>query len=435
MKKGKKTKDKKETSFLTKTILFLRLVKERLSSLRPIHRISERQKALAHYSDSEGYEESRISYIFGISKVISVFLLVLLLAITVIFGSGVISYEKMYYMFKDVTYIKNYEDGEPLQLSYSHPVQNQVFADYKNGLLVAGDSELKFFTSTGRVSLTAGSEFTNPRVVCSNSNALIYDQGRHTFSIYNSFVKLYSEKTEYQISSVDMSDNGSYLIVTSSNTYNSTVKFYDANYAQTGEYNKNSWVISAKLSSNGRYAAILSLSAKNGASEVNLDILDCKNTEIISKNTYQSSMPYMCEFLSDNTIAIFFTDGFRLVDRKGNLKNEYAYPSSVENIDVRNDSFAIFFSESEGMQQKMLEVFDDNGNKIFARQISGNVRDVKLGDGCVYLLKANEIIRINTSLGTESRIDSRADNLRIVVLSDGRALVCSQNSASYISFD
>ena len=132
-----------DISFLARVILFFRGVKEKIASLQIFHKISSRQKALSSYGGKSVSEESRISYILGIGKVISATALTVLLVVTVLFGSGVISYEKVYYTFKDISYIKSFDEGATENLNYSKGLQNQAFDNYKNGLLVASDSEIK----------------------------------------------------------------------------------------------------------------------------------------------------------------------------------------------------------------------------------------------------------------------------------------------------
>ncbi len=438
MKGGECLKNDKKVnniSFLGKLILFGRAAKKWLSEFRPIHSLIEKQKKLSHYSGARSFEESKISFFFGFARIFAVILLLRFLITMLIFGSGVFSYEKMYYMFKDIAYIKSYAEGEPDELSYSSPVQNQIYTDFKNGLLVASDSELKFFTSTGRVTLNEGSEFTNPHVVCSSSTALIYDQGRREYSIYNSFVKLYSEKTEYQISSADMAADGSYLIVTRSKLFNSVVRIYDQTYEKIGEYSKNDTVISASMSDNGRYAAILSLSVRGGKSSILLEVIDTKKSKIIAQNNIEGHMPYMCEFMPNDKIAVFTDEGFTVTDKKADIQYEYTYPSKVENIDINDNGFVILYSKTEVTGEKVFEVYDSNGKKTFAKDLSGNVRSIRLGDGYVYVLKSNEVIRISTSLGTESKKVSSAENMQLIAFDNGKVCLCSQNAAEYILFD
>ncbi len=429
-------KNKKERSpFLVKVILTARSIKERIKKIRLFERIKMRQSELSHYTGKSSCEESKLAYGFGIAKIISISFLVFVLIITILFGSGVVSFEKVYYMAKDISYIKSFSEGSPEVLSYSKPVQNQVFKDFKNGLLVASDSEIKLFTSTDRVTLTEGSEFVNPRVVTSNGYALIYDQGRNYFSVYNSFVKLYSERTDYPIANADMSDNGSFLIVTSSKSYNSVVKIYDSQFKLVAEYNKNDRVISASLSSDGRYAAVASLTAQDGRSIVVLNILDCKKNEVLTERRTSSSMPYLCDFLTDGRIVLVLDNGHMIFDRKGEIIREHSYDAPVEKIDISGGKLAILFSGLGSSDKKTAAVFDSDGNRVFSKNISGSVKDMKLSGGYIFLLGNMKATRISTSVGTEMFCDISAERSRLVVFDDGRVLACSQNFASYISFD
>lgn len=422
-------KKNNDTSFLARVILFFRAIKDKFASLNLFHRIKERQRTLSSYTGKEGSEESRISYGLGIAKVVCAACLALLLVVTVIFGSGVISYEKVYYMFKDISYIKSFDEGMPESLSYSRPVQNQVFEEYKNGLLVASDSEIKIFTSTGRVTLTRGTEMVNPRVSSTSGNVLVYDQGRKSFSIYNSFVKLYSERTEYPIAIADMAESGEFLIVTSSARYSSVVKIYGGDFKQQSEYSKNDRIISASISDNGKYAAIMSLDASDGTAHVTLNVLDCKGDEIISTTTLSGSMPYNCEFLTNERIALFLDDKVCIVSRDGKSIGEYVYPSSLEKIDVHGDRFALLLEEGA------IVVLDSACSKVFSASVESGVRDVELSDGYIYLLRSREAVRISTALGTRSASQVSVDTSHLVAFDDGRVVACSQSAGFYISFD
>lgn len=424
-----------DTSFLARVILFFRGLRDKIASLKIFSKISMRQRTLSHYNGKKAPEESKISYILGISKVVSAFALCILLLLTVVFGSGAISYEKVYYMFKDISYIKSFDEGAPESLSYSRPVQNQVFEVYKNGLVAASDSEIKMFTATGRVTLTAGSEMVNPRVSTSSGYILIYDQGRKSFSVYNSFVKLYSEHTEYPVAFADMSDNGEFLVVTSSAKYASVVKIYNGEFKLQSELSKNERVIWASISSNGRYAAVMTLGASAGEAKVKVSVLDCKKGEVISETDVSGSMPYRCDFLSNDRIAILLDDKALVISREGRAVGEYVYPASAQRIDVYKDRFAILFSEGAISGQKQLSVFDSGCSNIFTAGVEGSIRDLELSGSYVYLLNSKEAVRISTTLGTRSVKDVYADTVALVAFDDGRVAACSAASGVYISFD
>ena len=428
-------KKKHENSFLGRVLIFFRPLWLKIKEKRIFRSIFERQKTLACYTGDGSCEESKLSYGFGVARIVSVILLVSLLLVTLLFGSGAVSYEKVYYMFKDISYVKSFGESSTASLSYSRPVQNQVFTSFKGGLAVASDSEIKTFTSTGRVTLSLGSEFTNPRLSASDGYLLAYDQGSHSYSIYNSFICVKREKLDFPISYADMADNGSFLVVTASERYDSLVRIYDSSFEPITEYSKNDTVISASLSSNGRYAAVLSLSAEHGESIVTLSVIDSKKNELISSSSFNGYMPYKCEFLSDDRIAVMLDDKVSMIDRGGKVKGEYYYPSSLEKLDVSGGKIAMIFSESDSYEGKKAVVIDSEGNMSFAKVVKGNVRDLKIGDGALYILQSGKVIRFNTLLGTESLCEANDASEALVVFPDGKVALCTQTDASYISFD
>ncbi len=431
-----KKKDKEgELSFFAKVILLSRLLKQKLSEIKPVERINKKQKSLAMYEGKNSPENVKLSYYFGISRVISLFLIAILLVVTILFGGSIISYENVYYMFKDIGYVNSFSEGRPSSLSYSKPVQNQEFAVFKGGLAAVSDSEIKFFTSTGRATLTKGSEYTNPKIDCSENTALIYDQGRKGFSIYNSFINLYSEQLDSPISCADMSQSGGFLVVTETAKYKSVVKIYNKDYSITNEYSKNDLVVSAKLNDSGRYAAVLSIRAKGGESEACLNVLDCKKNEIVSETVFSGRMPYFCEFLTDDRIALFFDDAIFFVDRSGKTQGSYEYPSSLEYVSVDKDMILLAFQRSGISSGNIVTVLDKNGNVLLIDSITGTLTDAKLSSNNIYLLREHSVLRIDVTTRASSEKSVVANEAKLIVFNDGEVAVCSPGVMNYISFN
>lgn len=430
----KRKHDDDEISLLAKIMIFLRTVWERIKGLKLRERFKLRQMKLASYTGANSPEESKISYYLGFTRVILALLLALLVVATLILGGNAVSYDKIYYMIKDISYVRSFSERAPEVLSYSKPLRSQSFASFKNGLAVASDSELKLFTSTGRVTLTEGTEMTNPKMCASDGYILLYDQGRKSFALYNSFVKVYSEKLKFNISGADISDNGIFLIVTSSEEYASVVKVYDSNFEPLCEYKKNDYVISAKLSSDGRYAAVLSLSSDNGESVTTLNVIDCKRNKKISSKKFMGAMPYRCDFMTDGRICVFLDENVYVLNRNCDIKGSFEYLSAPERIDVYKDGFAIVFSESEN-GEKIVSVFDSECRMKRAGRVVGNVYDMKLSDGYVYILQNGKLVRCGTSIGLTDSVSVADGATSLVVFKDGEVAACSQSSASYISFD
>jgi len=430
-----KKKKEKEISFLGKVILFFRSHEEKHQITRLPRRIVNKQKALAGYESVESPVEAKISFGFGMTRVIVLAVLCVFLAAVLLFGSSIMSYANVYYMFKDISYINTFSETRPETLSYSQSVGNQTFASFKNGLAVAGDNEIKLFTSTGRVTMTAGSDYTNPQICTSDSYALIYDQGSNSFAVYNSFICVYSESLDYPISSASMSDNGSFLIVTKSAEYRSAVRIYNNKFKLETEYLKNDLIISAELSSNGRYAAIASLDAEGGESKVTISVLETKKGNLKSSTTVTDVLPYKIAFLSSDRIALVCSESMSAYDLNGNRKNIFVYPNQLSHMSYANGGIALLFDASEADASELLVIFDDNGDLKLTNKIDGNVSDVKMNKDHIYLLCDDKIIRVDTTFGHTSTVAFLEEDARLTLLSGGELLACTPSLAYYVSFD
>jgi hypothetical protein len=354
---------------------------------------------------------------------------------TVLFGGSIISYENVYYMFKDIGYINSYAESEPEALSFSKPITNQTFSCFKNGLAVASDSEIKLFTSTGRVTMTKGSEFVNPQIATSNGTILIYDQGRKSFCVYNSFVELFSKKLDFPISCADMADDGSFAIVTGSAKYKSVIQIYESDFSLEMEYSKNNYVLDTKLSNDGKYVLILSMDAAGGESRVNIDVLDRRRGEIKSTVSLTGVMPYCCEFLSDGKFAVLCQDKVLAYDVSGKSVNEYGYPSQLVRMSSSDSGIALMFKQNGTKAGYSVVLIDKNGKVIFSDTVEGNIRDMALSGKYLYVLIDRELLRIDTSFGTRRTGDVKGEDTRLVALHGGNVMICTSGVAYYISFD
>lgn len=428
-------KGHEDISFLGRVILFFKNVWSKIRSFKIFSRIKHRQMELAGYDAADAPEEARLSYTFGIARIVFIVLLCLLLCLSLIFGTGIISYENVYYMFKDIEFINTYGESRAQQLNYSRPMARQSVTEFKNGLAVASDSELKLFTSTGRVTMTRGSEYSNPKLSSSPSSLLIYDQGNKNFAVYNSFTELYREKLDYPISSADMADTGAYAIVTRSQKYTSVIRVYTNKNVLDMEYSKNDHVIDAALSEDGKHLAVLSMSVSGGESLVCVTVVDVRRGEVRSELTMRDVMPYSCDFVSDNRIVVLCSDHAAAYGLDLSMKGRYDYPSSPVRITM-SDEGAVMAFKSEGIaSNNMIAVFDKSGFVSFTANVTGDVYDIRIKNTYVYVLTGDAVYRFDMRFGSRAVASFKNDNAKLAVFEGGKVAVCTDASAYYITFD
>lgn len=425
---------KRERTFLGSVIYFFRSIFDRIRDMRLLERLKYRQRNLAGYDEVAPTESSQKAYLFGVAKVSFIVLFIAVTLAILLFGGRIFSYDNVYYMFKDIEYISSFSEGRPEVLNFSKPVNNQHFGSFKNGLAVVSDSELKLFTSTGRVTLTDGSGYVNPKIVTSSNNAIVYDGGRRSYSVYNSFVKLHSDILEYPIASVDMADDGSYIIVTKSKKYPSVVQIYDSDFELVSEYSKNDHIISAEISDSGKYIAVASLDAREGESLVTLNILKSDSERLHSSVKISGTMPYKCSFIANDRVALICSDRICVYDLRGNVKGEYRYPSRLFDLHVNDGTLLTLFDFDGSGKGNTVVLFDKNGKDVFSKEIDGNVRDAVYSGNCIYLLRDTDVVRIDTTFGVASYLNYTFEVASLQVVSSGEVVLCTETTAYYLNF-
>ena len=434
MKKAKKDRD---ISTVGSLLLFFKNIIAKMRSIHPFKRAVTRQKELAFYSDKNCTAESKLAYGFGMARMCCIIALCILLSIILIFGGSIFSYEKVYYMFKDIEYINSFNEGRPQTLSYSKPLTNQNISVFKDGLAVASDSEIKLFTSTGRATLSIGSEYSNPKITTSDSYALIYDQGNRSFSVYNSFVCLYSERLNFPISSAHMSSRGDFCIVTKSKDYGSLVKVYGSDFRGEYEYSRNDYIVSAKLSNDGKYLAVASLDTENGVGKTSITLIRSGKDKVVFEISLTNSVPYDIAFLSNERIAVICESFAYVYDLNGKLQTEYKYPHKLSDIAFGNDGFALVFDASASGEGYIVSAFDKNGRAVRSFAVDNGVFDVKIHAENIFLLCDREIRRYNSARLTDEyeSVSFSEEDAILTVFSSGEIMACTPSVAYYISFN
>ena len=431
----KKRNEDNDISFLGKVILFFKRLFAYIAGLRIPQRIYEREKRLAGYEGADSPKEAKLSFIFGLTRLFVIITLCIVVTAVLIFGGSAVAYDNVYYMFRDIGYINSFSESRPETLNYSRPFDNQDFTTFKNGLAVAGDSEIKLFASTGRVTLTEGINYTNPKICSSDSKVLVYDQGRKSFGVYNSFVRLHTETLDYPISSADMAPDGSFCVVTRSSEYVSVVRVYDKNFNLESEFFKNDYVISVSMSDNAKYIAVLSLGAHDGESVTTLSVIERGKKKPISTVTLNDVMPYTARILSNNSVVVISSESAYVYDLGGNLKNKCEYPSKLTNMSLSDNGFALLFKDEDLNSGYQLNLYGEYGDLVRRVDFSGHVSDVELGDRYVYLLFDTEIRRVDVNLGLSSNAKFNEEGAELVIFSDGTLMACTDTAAYYISFN
>ena len=430
--KEKKQKADGEIGLLGKAIFYI----QRLRELTPIQKIVSKERAVikARCGSDTGYADYAVK--LNIFKKILVIVLILTVLLGVMFSRGRLGIDNIYYSAMDIWYMNSYSESSSNILNYTKASTNDDFALFKNGLVAASGSEVKIFNSTGRVTLTSGDIFANPTIITSNKYVIIYDLGGSKFTIYNSFKKIETVTLDGTIAHASMSDNGCFVIVEKTQDYNSVVHMYDDNCNLVSSYATNEYVISAQMSQNGKYTAVISASAKNGEMVSTLTVLKQNKKKIHAQIDAGSLSPYTCSFVSDNRIAVFYNDRVCVYNLRGKLKGEYEYPDSkLAYISHTQGGISLLFEDDLINGKNTLVVLDKNCKQEYSGQINGSFTDMKMDGDYVFLLTNKGIYKFNSKTKITTIKESADTFGELLVCSKDKVLLCTDSRGIYFDME
>ncbi len=367
-------------------------------------------------------------------KVIQRFLWVVFvcfMAISVILNYKDITYDNFFYLFRDFSSAVDAESTTYETLSYeSSP--GQQFALYRGGIAVVSPSGISAFTATGRRTLRAESGFSAPFVVCSDRYMLVYDTAGNTFSVYNSFARVYTEKLEYPITDACFGDDGSFAIVTREASRRTVVHIYDKDFNRD-TFRGDSYMFDIAMDTSANRVAFVYYGAGNGTGQTQISIRERSTLEEIDRVSLDGEFPLSCGFMENHRFSLITDSAIRVFQADFNEDTVEMYDYSGTNITgfcVTKQGVAVSVIRSS---QNEVIAFDKNGKMLYNGTVQDSVIDIAVFGEYLFLQTNEGVIRLHSASGNEEFLVS--GNGRLLLYSEDTALVCGESKAEYLVFE
>lgn len=357
-------------------------------------------------------------------------LFVLFMAISVIVNYKVITYDNFFYLLRDFSSAVESESTNYETLSYeSSP--GQQFAMYRGGIAVVSPSGISAFTATGRRTLQAESEFSSPFVVCSDQYMLVYDSAGTTFSVYNSFARVYTETLEYPITDACFAEDGSFAVVTREADRKAVVHIYDRDFNRD-TYRGDSYMFDIAMDSDTGRVVFVYYGAGSGIGQTLISVRDRATLKEVESIVLDGEFPLSCGFMENHRLALITDNAIRVFGNGFDTETAESYEyigGSVTGFYIRSEGAAVSVLLSS---KNEVIAFDKNGKMLYNDIVSDSVTDVALAGTHLFLQTDRGVVRINTKNGAEELLKS--GNGKLLLYNENTALICGESKAEYLVF-
>ena len=417
-----KTTESRTTSsgfeFLEKIATYFNLQPQKEKVLR--HEDFNRAGDTYYATVSAGYKVTQ--------RLVSV-VLAFFLVISLVTNFSEITYDNFFYLIKDFSDAVDVEQSDYDTVSYTSDTRH-FFSLYKGGLVVVNPSTLAVYTATGRNTMNTTSRFSSPCVESSDKYFAVYDTAGTTFSIYNSFSRIYSEDLEYPITGVCFADDQSMAVITKDISHKSLVHIYNKNFKKKFTVPSDKYAFDVAISSEADRMAICYYDIGDGSGTSEIVIRKYSDMEEIEQISIDGEFVLKCGFISKDRFAVVTDRSIRIYNKNFDEWNSHRYSAAaVSGFFLDKNGVAVSYTENS---KNIAVIFDKSGSLVYNDTINDNVKDIGICEQFAFFRTDSGIIRINTLNEEEEFLPSGQGKMLLYGLDT--ALVCGDSKAEYLVF-
>ncbi|MGN0173452.1 MAG: DUF5711 family protein [Acutalibacteraceae bacterium] len=326
----------------------------------------------------------KLNFKFIISIVLA---LVIIIGVLVVVNSptGIVEY-----IGSKISLMKS---GESFPIEYDFSTGRNIY--YSNGsLLVVTESDIKCYNKTGNLIYSRPHGFSDPVVKSSEIRTLVYGLNDSHYRIETPEEELVSKKTENNmpIISADIADCGTYVLATEANEDIALVTVYDKDNAEIYKYHSaNNYVTNVTVSENGERIAVVSLTTKNAEFISKVTVFDINDTEPIFQKEFKDEVFYEIEYFDSKNICAITNKRYLNINTE--VTNTLKYnPEFLNKFEISDDYIVLYNTADSNSLKGTVKVLSKDGTQKAKFAIEGNVSDISVTKGSIYILgeKVNE---------------------------------------------
>ena len=360
-------------------------------------------------------------------------LLIIFLAFSIATNYKEITFNNFFYLLKDFSSAADSETSNYQVLSYDSD-KRQKFALFRGGIVSASPSTVSVFTTSGRRSLKNNNDYYSPNLVSCDKYVLVYDSASSSFSVYNSFSKVYNEKLEAPITDADFAEDGSFAVATREADVKTVIHLYGKDIKYRGYISQSDYVFDMALSSSqGRFATI-AYDVGEGIGETIITVYDMSSSSTAKKlyeHSIEGEFPLSCAYLDGGALAVITNGSLRIFNKDFEEKDKASfYEGSVGAFNASSNGAVAVVNVSS---VRTAFAFNEKGELVYNEAIGENIIHADISGKYLFLQTSSGVIRINTEDKTRQTLTSGKGSM--LVYSEDTAIVCGEAKAEYLVFN
>lgn len=365
---------------------------------------------------------------------------------TVITNHSLITYENLYYLGKDISAATISAQSEADNISYPVSSIDADFALYRGGLAIAGSEVVTAMSGSGKQTLSVNVDYAAPAVRASDKYLLTFGRGETSFSVYNAFVQVHREDTDFPVYDAVVADNGNHAIVTRSRDYTSEVVLYDDDMEKLAAYHLGGYVTGISMNREGTAIGVVSVESENGRWTTKVSLIRIGNRISHESLSFQDTFGAYCAFSADERLAVVMSDRLMVFKTSQDISvigDSHFEGRTPDLCAISEGHIAVYFRAGRDLSSDLLNVYDRDGHSSYSVSIdsnhsirtSGGAEQLAFGDSVLYIRSNDTLFRVNNNGKEISSVSISRDTVDYLPVGDDEVLICTPAYAHRIHKD
>lgn len=321
----------------------------------------------------------------------------------------------------------------PIELDSSATLNSVSRSSY---YYVLTDTRINAFSNAGKKVFSHAHGFENPVLKTSKTRAVVFNQGKNEYVIYNLKKVIKSATTKSDIITANISDSGTYAIVTQSDTYASAVSVYDKNNKLVYEwYSSEDIVNNIVISPNGKKIAVSTLNAVSGQYTSKVSVLNFNSATPEFTESFTETFIYSLDSMHNSGFSVVTSNNIEFVKwskyQKTDYKNEY-------NLSMfrtgSGGTIAVFNRQSDKTDNK-IAVFSTSGQLKYEFDFKGIISDIQIAKGHIYCISDTDIYLLGNDGAVLRKAECGFGAVRLTVTGTNLVAVITDNRIDEIKLE
>ncbi len=289
--------------------------------------------------------------------------------------------------------------------------------------LILNNTYFEVYNKDGKLINAASHGMFEPELKVSEARFLLFDRDRYSVKVYNYSNELYERTFEKNIYCADIGRDGTFAVVTSSDTHNNTVSVFNKNNEQVYTWNSaDNYIVDVAVSNDGDSIALCLVDALSGSFVSKVYILEYDSATPVWKaeiNTFVSSITSV----NEKYFLLTGVDAAYTVDWEGGYReHEISGVVRCYNTDItKNCVYA--FGREDNEHDNSIVIIGEDGSKYSEFEFSAPISDIAVNGEKIAVLSSDTVYVYDLDGTALNTYKSDTKPLFVTFTADGKVTV------------